>query len=444
MAHARIVIDLGFGDAGKGSTVDYFAREHKSNLVIRFNGGAQAAHNVVVGDLHHTFRQFGSGTLRGAKTLYSRRALFDPIMLLDEARQLETKGVTGAMNLFAIEEDCAITTIFQQAMNRVREISRKDSRHGSCGLGIGETANDKEKYPDLVLFVKDLSNEKLTYTKLEALRTSKLNEALHVSEGCHSAKLQEELDILGNSEYSRLATDAYQNIIKYVRVVSHEEAIVILRGASSPIFEGAQGILLDQEYGFYPYITRSDVTPTNAIAMCKEAGIAHEVTGLLRAYTVRHGPGPMPTEDVGLTETLRDYHNAYGEWQQGFRVGYFDVVLAQYAVDVCPQLDNIMITCTDRLAEMTQVNVAVSHKSIQDPEPISFFAMSKDGKAKMELRSRRLMLRDAAYDEFVSPLASSSMEYQFAYARHVLSLINRNVRLLGISSGTRSSDKHLA
>jgi adenylosuccinate synthase len=295
MSHAKIIIDLGFGDAGKGSVVDYLARIDASDLVVRFNGGAQAAHNVVTEKEHHTFRQFGSGVFSRARTLYSRHALFDPIMFLDEARLLEQKGVVNVTKLFFIEEDCVITTVFQQAMNRVRELSRKDGRHGSCGLGIGETASDMEEYPDSVLYVKDLVDANITHAKLEALREIKFAEAQNIAKNIHSAQMENEFAILGDPQYSRAATDAYRNISAYVNVVSHQEAVAMLRTANVPIFEGAQGILLDQDYGFYPYITHSDVTPKNAIALCEEAGITHEVTGLMRAYAVRHGPGPMPT-----------------------------------------------------------------------------------------------------------------------------------------------------
>ncbi len=438
---ARIVIDLGFGDAGKGSIVDYFAHTSASDLVIRFNGGAQAAHNVITESVHHTFRQFGSGTLRRARTLYSRHALLDPLMLLDEAQLLEQKGVRGVTQLFVVEEDCVITTVFQQAMNRIRELTRKDGRHGSCGLGIGETASDKESVPHMVLTVKDLADGECTHAKLEVLRVLKLKEAQQLSAGNDSPQLRTELAILGNREYSRATTDAYQNIISHVRVVSHREAVNMFRTANAPIFEGAQGILLDQNFGFYPYITRSDVTPKNAIAMCEEAGMTHEVTGLLRAYAVRHGPGPMPTEDAELTETLSDYHNAFGEWQREFRVGYFDAMLARYAIDICRGVDNVMITCTDRLAEMVRVQVCNSYRGSALPCLPSTLASM--GKEKTKLQTQQLMEESPVYADFISSFDPSSLEYQHAYALHVLALVSRKVRLLGISRGTRSSDKYL-
>lgn len=443
MSPARIIIDLGFGDAGKGSIVDFLARTYTSNLVVRWNGGAQAAHNVVTEDYHHTFRQFGSGTFSRAQTLYSRHALFDPIALLEEARTLEQKGVTGVTDLFVVEEDCVITTIFQQAMNRVRELVRGEGRHGSCGLGIGETASDKDEDPEKVLYVKDLRNEALTQAKLAALQNAKREEALVLSKGRSSLALSENLEILSNSEYVKAATAAYRNIITHIHVVSHKEAITLLAAAQAPLFEGAQGILLDQDYGFYPYTTRSDVTAKHAIAMCGEAEIAHEVTGLLRAYCVRHGPGPMPTEDSYLSEIMRDAHNKFDEWQRGFRVGYFDAVLARYAIDVCGGIENIMITCTDRLVEMGEVKTCTAYAPEAEHGVLAPCSLAKVGKEAKRLHSEELADQSPIYVPFVCPADPCSLEYQCAYAKHVLSLIERKVRLLGISRGTRSSDKFL-
>ncbi len=442
MSHARIVIDLGFGDAGKGSIVDHFARVHASDLVVRFNGGAQAAHNVVTEAEHHTFRQFGSGTFSGTRTLYARHALFDPMMLLEEARALQQKGVTNATDLFFVEEECVITTIFQQAMNRVRELSRKEGRHGSCGLGIGETASDRDNTPEMVLRVKDLKDAALTYAKLEVLRKKKFEEAVALVHDAKDPKLTADLEMLGDPEYSRAACDAYRNIVTYVHVVDHAKATAMLSTAHAPIFEGAQGILLDQEYGFYPYITRSDVTPQNAIAMCNEAEIAHEVTGLLRAYCVRHGPGPMPTEENFLSEALRDYHNKFDEWQRGFRVGYFDAVLARYAIDVCGKVDNIMITCTDRLPEMGEVKICNEYAPVENADHLAPLSLSEIGKTEKSQQSLQLMRRSPVYHEFVSSSDLCSLEYQWAYAHEVLRLIDRKIPLLGISRGVRSSDKY--
>jgi adenylosuccinate synthase len=118
------------------------------------------------------------------------------------------------------------------------------------------------------------------------------------------------------------------------------------------LFEGAQGVLLDETYGFHPYTTWSTTTPKNAQTLLDEIGYSQplERLGVLRAYAVRHGPGPFPTEDGDLTALLPpERHNCYGDWQGVFRVGWFDAVLARYAIEVCGGIDSVALTCIDRL-----------------------------------------------------------------------------------------------
>lgn len=449
MTKAKIVIDLGFGDAGKGSIVDFFVEQYKSDLVIRFNGGTQAAHNVVTENQHHTFRQFGSGSFRGARTLYSKYALFDPLMLLEEGRGLAGKGVVNPFDNFYVEEDCVITTIFQQAMNRIRETLRSDGRHGSCGMGIGETASDIEEIPHLVLRVKDLKDRTLTYLKLKKLREFKLKEFLKLSEDLNVSHLKEHLDVLQDEAYDVATADAYCNIVKSIHVITNLQAIEMLDNSHNPIFEGAQGVLLDQDYGFYPYITRSQVAPCNAVSMCKEASIDYEVTGLVRAYTVRHGPGPMPTFDDTLTRNVKDLHNKFGEWQRDFRVGYFDAVMTRLAIDICSEsyggtgVDNLFITCTDRLYEFEQVRVCNGYTSPEKSFFLSPYSLKSIGKEEKRKQTEIVSSLIPLYQNFFSTHKKSSVEYQLNYARWVFDLIGRNIKLLGISRGVKAEDKML-
>ena len=122
------------------------------------------------------------------------------------------------------------------------------------------------------------------------------------------------------------------------------------------IFEGAQGVLLDEWYGFHPYTTWSTTTNANADQLLAEHGYDGEVTkhGLVRAYTTRHGAGPFVTEDVALTRSIPDDHNDNNPWQQTFRVGYFDAVATRYALEVVGHIDGLVISCLDRLQGLTE------------------------------------------------------------------------------------------
>ncbi|TDB72357.1 adenylosuccinate synthetase, partial [Actinomadura sp. KC216] len=159
-----IVVDLGFGDAGKGTVVDHLCSTRPAFLggrpprppgergvatVVRFNGGAQAAHNVVLDDgRHHTFAQFGSGTFTpGVRTHLSRFMLVDPLALAAEADHLRALGVADALDRLTADRDALLTTPYHRAANRARETARGAARHGSCGMGIGETVAYAQAHP---------------------------------------------------------------------------------------------------------------------------------------------------------------------------------------------------------------------------------------------------------------------------------------------------------
>src|SRR5688572_4356148 len=141
---AIILSGLGYGDEGKGTWTDFLARTEQVHTVVRFNGGAQAGHNVVTPDgRHHTSAQFGSGTLvRGVNTHLSRFMLLNPIRLLKEDAELHALAIKDALARTSIDRRALVTTPFQVAANRLRELARGDGRHGSCGMGIGETMSD--------------------------------------------------------------------------------------------------------------------------------------------------------------------------------------------------------------------------------------------------------------------------------------------------------------
>ncbi|HET8846443.1 MAG TPA: adenylosuccinate synthetase, partial [Ktedonobacteraceae bacterium] len=157
---AIFITDLGFGDAGKGTITDFLARRFSAHTVVRYNGGPQAAHNVVCPDgRHHTFSQFSSGMfLPGTRTLLSRFMLINPLNMLKESRHLNAYGISDALQRVQIDRRALVITPFQRAMNRLREIARADSRHGSCGEGVGECMADSLQYGREMLFTGDLAD----------------------------------------------------------------------------------------------------------------------------------------------------------------------------------------------------------------------------------------------------------------------------------------------
>jgi adenylosuccinate synthase len=131
------------------------------------------------------------------------------------------------------------------------------------------------------------------------------------------------------------------------------------------IFEGAQGVLLDEWRGFHPHTTWSTTTLANADALLAEAGYDGTLSrvGITRAYATRHGAGPMPSEDAALTAALPDARNGLHPWQQGFRAGWLDLVLLRYAVEVVGRLDGLAVTCLDRVGALPELQICHGYQS---------------------------------------------------------------------------------
>jgi len=335
-----IVLDLGYGDAGKGTVVDWLCSSGSGrapgggpvHTVVRFNGGAQAGHNVVTTDgRQHTFAQFGSGTFTpGVRTHLSRFVLVDPLALAAEAGHLAALGVRDALDRLTVDRDALLTTAYHRAANRARELARGSHRHGSCGMGIGETASYAFQYPADAPRVADCASSRMLRRKLETLID----------------RLTAELGALDGPPVADLC-DAYRAFAARVRLVDSEYLHRVLR-AGPVVFEGAQGVLLDEWRGFHPYTTWSTTTFDNALTLLAEAGETALRLGVVRCYLTRHGPGPFVTEDPTLE--LPEPHNRHGAWQGAFRAGHLDAVALRYAAEVSGGLDAVALTHLDTAA----------------------------------------------------------------------------------------------
>ena len=339
-----IVVDPGFGDAGKGATVDWLCSPQAGldvSAVVRFNGGAQAAHTVVSGPRRHTFRQFGSGTLSGVPTLLSRYALVDPIALAAEARALAMLGVCDPLRLLFVDERALLTTPIHGAANRCREDARGDARHGSCGMGIGETVSYALDHD--APRIRDCGNPDILRRKLSALEQ---HYAPLLAKGRH-----------GHDPVDELVT-AYTEFAQAVAVVPDDQ-LAVFAAAGRVVFEGAQGVLLDEWRGLHPYTTWSTVEPRRARAMLARLGESGAVLGVVRAYQTRHGAGPFPTEDAALA--IPEPDNATGRYQGAFRVGHLDPILLRYAVDACGGVDALVVNHLDVVAERGDIRTAAGY-----------------------------------------------------------------------------------
>ncbi|MBB2912372.1 adenylosuccinate synthase [Streptosporangium becharense] len=320
-----IVADLGYGDAGKGTVVDWLCSRGSREpvrAVVRFNGGGQAAHNVVLPDgRHHTFAQFGAGTFHGVPTHLSRFMIVDPLSLAGEAAHLAGLGVPDPFELLTVDRDALLATPYHVAAGRAREVARGEDRHGSCGMGIGETMAYALEHPGLAPVAGDCATPAVLTRKLRALREALGAAAGPPVEDCVAA---------------------YRAFAERVRLVGSSFTAALLR-RGPVVFEGAQGVLLDEWHGFHPHTTWSTTTFANALELLD--GAAAVRLGVLRTYTPRHGPGPLVTEDAGLA--LPEPHNGTGPWQGPFRTGHFDAVAHRYALAAAGGADGLALTHLD-------------------------------------------------------------------------------------------------
>jgi len=357
MNRAILIQGLGYGDEGKGTTVDWLCREENVKLVVRYNGGAQAGHNVVDdAGRHHTFSQFGSGTFAGAATLLSRHMLVNPVTIVPEAKHLAELGVERPLSLIHVERDALVTTPYHTTANRLREMDRAGGRHGSCGMGIGETVNDWLTQRDGALHVRDMEDLTIASRKLGELRSRMIESTKHIR--IETPEMRREADILEKK-------DVAHSILGYLAAFRANVQIVgpewLLKQQGTIVFEGAQGVLLDQDFGFQPHTTWSDCTFGNAYRLLDWYGGDILRLGILRSYATRHGAGPFVTENKDFEACSKKDHNVWTDWQQTFRSGAFDLVAAKYALDVIVQpflerIDGLVMTHLDSLKRAPNVS----------------------------------------------------------------------------------------
>ncbi len=350
MSTAFLLTDLSYGDSGKGSHTDHLCSKKNASLVVRYNGGPQAAHNVVTNSgIHHTFSQFGSGYFQKALTYLSEFMFVDPLALMLEAKHLKLvyPDLGNPLNRLFINKWCPVVTPYHRAANRLIERFRNANRHGSCGIGVGQAV--KDYLSGLVLRLGDFSHPETVLMRLDRIRERCISEvpkeALYLSTDSDVKLLLRTPSDVGSMYFNQVDW-ASINPIDNKWLAEHLDV------TRNVVFEGAQGVLLDESYGFHPFTTWSNTTFDNALKILKDInfnGIV-EKCGIVRAFSTRHGPGPFVPEskDVKVPPTE---HNKLNDWQGNFRAGVFDVVATDYAMRACKDIDYLAMSHLDARPE---------------------------------------------------------------------------------------------
>lgn len=345
MKQAIITVGLGFGDEGKGATVDFLTRHYDADLVVRYCGGSQAGHNVQLPDgRRHTFAQFGAGALAPSRprTFLGPNVVIDPPALRREAAHLTELGLDHPTERVVIHPRCLVTTPWLKVLNQVRELARGGTRHGSCGQGIGAARQYWLQHGVDAVHAGDLRTLDVLRDKLELQRQRVLLELQPLLNQVETTALRD-LD-LWDLNAAAVARDLFESTDPGLTFAA---AVPECRTA---IFEGAQGVLLDEYRGFHPYTTWSTVTPHHAWELVEEMQVdAVAVLGLTRAYTTRHGAGPLPTYSADLTARLPDPGNPANAWQGSLRSGWLDLPLLRYAAAAAGPLDGLVVNHLDQV-----------------------------------------------------------------------------------------------
>lgn len=368
MSKHEIVIGMALGDEGKGATTSYLSSKTPTDFVVRASGGSQNAHNVIEQGVHHTFAQFGSGTLHHVPTITSRFCMVNPLNLLNEAFALSNKVGYDVLHNHAISVEAKVLTVLHRTVNQLREEARGQERHGSCGQGIGE----------LMWF----TTENLHLEPLKMKHLGSLSQVIqHLNEYLEWATqfftFSRIMDRMNQEFGHKSVLDVAQELVQIFNdhpfmLIEEDNVARMIAASNHVVFEGSQGVLLDEWMGFHPHTTWSTTTHANAYALMSEAGLnpAADSTkvGVIRTYFTRHGFGPFPTELATPEEKIAypELHNAFGQWQGDWRIGHFDLPLFRYALAVVGGVDNLAVTHCDIPAARTVVDYQAPLPVIHD------------------------------------------------------------------------------
>jgi adenylosuccinate synthase len=326
-----VVLGLLFGDEGKGVVTDYLCSQDPENtVVVRFSGGQQATHTVYKDNIVHRFSQFGSGTLRGCPTYWSKYCTFDPAAFFVEYNLLRANGIKPVIRF---HPDCPVTVPLDVFANR-----KLDMQNGTCGTGIYRTKQRHCK-DKIKLTVGDL------LLKHESAYLRVLDESRYYYNEF--------------SDYTK-ETDAFIQGVQFMRGnCGIDLCTEINNPIKTVVFEGSQGLMLDEHIGYMPHCTPSDVTPRNALKL--SGGRIDEIYLVVRAYTTRHGNGPILNSSLNLKYDLKLKNTQYetnktNTFQGEFRTEVLDLEQLKHAkkegIDkVVPKGTrvNLVVACTDQL-----------------------------------------------------------------------------------------------
>lgn len=318
--HNVVVIGSAWGDEGKGRSVDFLARSSAHPLVIRFNGGGQAGHTVwLTADIHHVFHTYGSGTFQDADTFLSKHVMFDPFLADRERSELHALGYSPKLY---IDTRCRIVTLYDIFFGQLRAVLHG---HGSCGLGINDTV-DRSEY--IALSYADIWDEEAFARKIAAIADYYAGKISLVTDGLGISAIPASLQDFATKIFSQESSNDYAQQLFSVCQTFKQSRVPDFH-THSLIFEGAQGLMLDEYYGNFPHVTRSRTGSQNVVDFCRERHIAiDEIFYITRCYATRHGYDAAfsrHARDISGYFAVVDSTNVHNPWQGTMQYDFLNI-----------------------------------------------------------------------------------------------------------------------
>jgi adenylosuccinate synthase len=343
-----VVVGSQWGDEGKGKIVDWLSRE--ADVVVRFQGGHNAGHTLVIDGVTYKLRLLPSGIVRKNKiSMIGNGVVVDPWALLEEIKEIRLKGVTVNENNLILAETANLILPFHQEMDAIREDAAGKSKIGTTRRGIGPAYEDKVGRRSIR--VMDLKSENNLDRRLEVVLT-------------HHNAIRKGLGkkIFEKNQLKKDLLKIAPELLKYSQPVWKK--IDEFKSQNKKIlFEGAQGILLDVDHGTYPFVTSSNTVASAAATGtgCGPSTINY-VLGITKAYTTRVGEGPFPTElKDKIGELLGSRGKEFGTvTSRKRRCGWFDGVLVRQTIKISG-IDGIALTKLDVLDELDEIKMCVRY-----------------------------------------------------------------------------------
>ncbi|AWK89059.1 adenylosuccinate synthase [Azospirillum thermophilum] len=410
------VVGAQWGDEGKGKIVDWLSS--RADVVVRFQGGHNAGHTLVINGVTYKLSLLPSGVVRPGKlSVLGNGVVFDPWAFIREVNAIKEQGVDVSPANLLVAENVPLILPVHGAIDRAREEARGAGKIGTTGRGIGPAYEDKVARRAIRLC--DLTDEAVLVEKVDALLAH--HNALFRALGAPEMAPADILDPL---------REIAPQVLPYAAVV-WKQLDELRRAGKRILFEGAQGTMLDIDHGTYPFVTSSNTVAGNAAA---GSGMGPRavgyVLGICKAYTTRVGSGPFPTElkdDIGelIGQKGKEFGVVTGRKR---RCGWFDAVMVRQAVKT-GGIDGIAMTKLDVLDGFDEIKVCVGYRL--DGKEIDYFPANSGAQARVE----------PIYEVFEGWKDSTQGARSWAelpaqavkYVRHVEELIQAPVALLSTS-----------